>query len=134
VLGLVFTGQTNGGPLTTYIWIGYALGLLFAAMYVAVNLAAMGYYLTERRDELNVLKHVVVPIIGVILLIPAFLGVLGGLTIPILDIKLDPLAAPYSFVPPLVAIWMVVGVVLYFFLRNRNAETVERMGDVFGEA
>jgi amino acid transporter len=134
ILGLVFTNEQNGGPLTTYIWIGYALGLLFAGMYIAVNLAVIGYYSGERRDEMNPIKHIVVPIVGVILLIPAFLGVLGGLTIPILDIKLDPLVSPYNVVPPLVAIWMIAGIVLYFVLRARSAETVRRMGDVFSEA
>jgi amino acid transporter len=133
-LGLLFTGQTNGGPLTTYIWIGYALGLLFAAMYVAVNLATIGFYFRQRRDEFNIVKHVVVPVVGVILLIPAFLGVLGGLTIPILDIKLDPLAAPYNVVPPLVAIWMIVGIVLGLVLRSRNPERLGTLGDAVAEA
>jgi amino acid transporter len=133
-LGLLFQGSELGGPLTTYIWIGYALGLLFAGMYVAVNIAAMGYYFGEGRAEMNVIKHVVIPIVGVILLIPAFLGVLGGLTIPLLDIKLDPLASPYSVVPPLVGIWMLAGIVLYFVLRARSAETIERVGDVMQEA
>jgi amino acid transporter len=133
-LGLLFRDVSTGGPLTTYIWIGYSLGLLFAGMYMAVNLASMGYYLTGRRDEFNVFKHVIVPIVGVILLIPAFLGVLGGLTIPILNIDLPPLAAPYNVVPPLVAIWMIAGAVLYFVVRSRGPETIRRMGDVFEEA
>jgi len=133
-LGLLFTGQKNGGPLTAYIWIGYALGLLFAAMYVAVNIAVIGFYYRQRRDEFNVLKHVVVPVVGVILLIPAFLGVLGGLTIPILDIKLDPLASPFDVVPPLVAIWMVVGIVLGFVLQSREASRLGALGDAVAEA
>ena len=29
---------------------------------------------------------------------------------------------------------MIAGIALYFVLRSRNAETVNRMGDVFGEA
>jgi amino acid transporter len=132
-LGLLFRDVSTGGPLTTYIWIGYSLGLLFAGMYMAVNVASIGYYLTGRRDEFNVLKHVVVPVVGVILLIPAFLGVLGGLTIPILNIDLPPLAAPYNVVPPLVAIWMIAGAVLYFVVRMRGPETIRRMGDVFEE-
>jgi amino acid transporter len=132
-LGLLFANQTTGGPLTTYVWIGYGLGLLFAGMYVAVNIAAMGFYLGERRDEFNVVKHVIVPIVGVVLLIPAFLGVLGGLTIPILDIKLDPLKPPYDVVPPLVAIWMVAGIVVYLILRMRAAATIDRLGDVMTE-
>jgi amino acid transporter len=133
-LGLIFANQANGGPLTTYIWIGYALGLLFAGMYIAVNLAVIGYYAGARRDEFNVVKHVVVPIIGILLLIPAFLGVLGGLTIPLFDITLDPLASPFNIVPPLVAVWMIAGIVLYFVLRNRSADTIERVGDVVAEA
>ena len=64
ILGLVFAGQPLGGPLTTYVWIGYALGLLFAGMYVAVNLAVIGFYLGERRAEFNPIKHLVVPILG----------------------------------------------------------------------
>ena len=129
-LGLLFQGVSTGGPLTTYIFIGYSLGLLFAGMYVAVNIAAIGYYLGEGRAEFNVVKHIVVPIIGVILLIPAFLGVLGGVTIPILNVPIPPLASPYNVVPPLVAVWMIAGILLYVVLRSRSASTIERVGDV----
>jgi amino acid transporter len=133
-LGLLFTGQANGGPLTTYIWIGYALGLLFAGMYIAVNVATIGYYYRQRRDEFNVIKHLIVPVVGVLLLIPAFLGVLGGLTIPILDIKLDPLAEPFNVVPPLVAIWMVAGIVLGAVLQSRQGDRLQSLGDAVAEA
>ena len=95
--------------MNTYFWLGYALGLLFAGMYIAVNLAAIGYYLSEGRAEFNPIKHLVVPILGVIAMIPAFFGVLGGVTIPVIDLELAALAEPYSFVPPLVAIWMIAG-------------------------
>ena len=133
-LGVLFRDITTGGPLTTYIFIGYALGLLFAGMYIAVNIASIGYYMGEGRAEMNVVKHVIVPIVGAILLIPAFLGVLGGLTIPILDVKLLPLAAPYDVVPQLVGLWMLAGIVLYFVLRARAASTLERVGDVMTES
>jgi amino acid transporter len=134
-LGLLFQGQGQplGGPLTTYVWIGYSLGLLFAAMYVAVNLAVIGFYYRERRSEFSWLKHFVVPIAGIVLLIPAFLGVLGGLTIPFLDITLDPLKTPYDIVPLLVLIWMILGVVVWFVLRRRAPEALGRIGDVMTE-
>ena len=90
-------------------------------MYVAVNLAVIGYFWRERRSEFSPIKHLVVPILGIVLLIPAFLGVLGGLTIPLLDIKLDPLKTPYDIVPLLVLIWMILGVVAYFVLRSRTS-------------
>jgi amino acid transporter len=134
-LGLLFQGQGQplGGPLTVYVWIGYSLGLLFAAMYVAVNLAVIGFYYRERRSEFSPVKHLVVPILGIVLLIPAFLGVLGGLTIPFLDIKLDPLTTPYDIVPLLVLIWMVLGVVAYVVLRSRTPDALTRIGDVMTE-
>jgi hypothetical protein len=69
----------------------------------------------------------------VILLIPAFLGVLPGLTVPLVDIKLDPLASPYNFAPPLVGIWMVAGIVLFFVVRARDSAAVSRLGDVMSE-
>jgi amino acid transporter len=134
-LGLLFQGQGQelGGPLTTYVWIGYALGLLFAAMYVAVNIAVIGFYYRERRSEFSWIKHLIVPIAGIVLLIPAFLGVLGGLTIPVFDIKLDPLKTPYDIVPLLVLIWMILGVVAYVLLRSRSPEALNRVGDVMTE-
>ena len=133
-LGLLFAGVSTGGPLTTYVFIGYALGLLFAGMYIAVNVAAIGFYLGERRDEFNVLKHLLVPILGVLLMIPAFLSVLGGLTIPLINVEVPALTEPYSYVPPLVAVWMVAGVVLYFFLRSRNPDAIAKIGAVMGES
>jgi amino acid transporter len=135
VLGVLFQvqGQPYGGPLTTYVWIGYALGLLFAGMYVAVNLAVIGFYWRERRADFSPIKHLVIPILGILLLIPAFLGVLGGLTIPLFDIKLDPLASPYNVVPLIVLIWMIVGVVAYVILRVRDSDALTRIGDVMTE-
>jgi amino acid transporter len=133
LLGLLFSGVSTGGPLTTYVFIGYGLGLLFAGMYIAVNVAVIGFYLGERRDEFNPLKHLVVPILGVLLMIPAFLSVLGGLTIPILDIPIPALTSPYDVVPLLVAIWMILGIVLYFWLRARKPDALSHIGDVMGE-
>jgi amino acid transporter len=133
-LGLLFRDVSTGGPLTTYVFIGYALGLLFAGMYIAVNLAAIGFYLGEQREEFNPIKHLVIPILGVVLMIPAFLSVLGGLTIPILNVEVPALTEPYSFVPPLVAVWMIVGVALYFWLRARRPDAIAKIGEVFGEA
>ena len=133
-LGILFFNQKNGGPLTTYIWIGYALGLLFAGMYIAVNLAVIGFYWRSERGEFNWIKHLVVPIVGIVLLIPAFLGVLGGLTIPLLDIKLDPLAQPFDIVPLLVAIWMIAGVVIGVYLSMRQASQLQQLGDAVADA
>jgi amino acid transporter len=134
VLGFVFKDAIYGGPLTTYVFIGYALGLLFAAMYIAVNLASLFYYWRHRRSEFNVLRHGVVPILGVIAMIPAFMGVLGGVTIPILGAEVAPLVPPFDFVPLLVGLWMLAGIVMFFVVNARRAEAVRSLGEAVSEA
>lgn len=128
-LGLLFRDQPLGGPLTVYVFIGYALGLLFAAMYMLVNIAAIGYYLREGRAEFNVLKHVVVPGLGALAMIPAFIGVLGGTTIPLIGVAVPALTAPFNVVPGIVAIWMVAGIVLYFVIRAQRPDAIARVGE-----
>ena len=60
----LFQGEPRGGPLTTYVFIGYALGLLFAGDVHRGQPRVIGFYLGERRDEFNPIKHLVVPILG----------------------------------------------------------------------
>jgi amino acid transporter len=134
VLGFVFKDAVYGGPLTTYVFIGYSLGLLFAGMYIAVNIASFGYYFARRRDEFSWIRHGLVPLLGVIAMIPAFMGVLGGVTIPILNVEVPPLVAPFDFVPLLVALWMVAGIVLYFVLNANRSEAVRSLGEAVSES
>jgi amino acid transporter len=122
------------GPLNVYFVLGYALGLLFAGMYIAVNLAVIAYYYRFQRADFNPLKHVIVPIVGVILMIPAFISASpGGITIPIIDLDITSLAPPYSFAPPLVAIWMIAGIVLGLILRATRPAALGTVGVAMGE-
>ena len=125
-------GSASFGGLNVYVFLGTMLGLIFAVIYMAVNLACIGYFWRERRDEFNVVKHLVVPIIGVIAMIPAALAVIGGVTIPILDIELPPYETALRWTAPIVGIWMLLGIILYFVLRARNPGALERVGEVYG--
>lgn len=133
VLGLVFAGYTSGGPITTYGFIGTCLGLLFAAMYIAVNAAAIGYFLGEGRSEFNPVKHVVVPVLGIVAMIIGFLSALGGVTIPILNLTVSALPEPYNFAPLVVGVWMLLGVGLYFVLQTRNPQAIGELGAAVSE-
>jgi amino acid transporter len=108
------------------------IGLLFALIYIAVNVACIGYYLREGRSEFNVLKHLVVPILGVIAMIPAVLAVIGGVTIPILNVTLPPYENSLRYTAPVVGVWLVIGIVLYFVLRSRNPDALARVDDIYG--
>jgi amino acid transporter len=120
------------GPINIYVFIGTMLGLLFAGMYMAVNVAVVGYYLRERRDEFNVIKHLLVPVLGVLAMIPAMMSVIGGLTIPFFDITLDPYANALRFTAPIVGAWMVLGIVIFVVLWFVNRSALDRMRDVYG--
>ena len=132
VLGFLLTGDPYPFGLNVYVFLGTMLGLIFAAIYIAVNLACMGFFLRERRDEFNVFKHVVVPVLGVIAMIPAVLFVIGGVTIPIIDLEVPAYDNYLRWIAPLVGVWLVLGIVVYFVLRSRNPQSLERVDDVFG--
>jgi amino acid transporter len=120
------------GPINIYVFIGTMLGLLFAGMYMAVNVAVIGFYLRERRDEFNVIKHLLIPVLGVLAMIPAMMSVIGGLTIPFFDITLDPYANALRFTAPIVGVWMLIGIVIFVVLWMTNRPALSRMGDVYG--
>src|SRR4029079_13469144 len=116
--GLLLTDDPYpaSGPLHIYVFIGTMLVLLFAGMYIAVNVAVIGFYLRERRDEFNIIKHLLIPVLGVLALIPAMMSVIGGLTIPFFDITLDPYANALRFTAPIVGAWMAIGIVIFVVL------------------
>jgi len=120
------------GPINIYVFIGTMLGLLFAGMYMAVNLAVIGFYWRERRDEFNAFKHFVIPIIGVLAMVPALLSVIGGLTIPLFDVELPAYTTSLRFTAPIVGAWMLIGIVIFIVLWMTNRAALARMGDVYG--
>ena len=137
VLGLLFQARASHWAARSRPTSGSAtsLGLLFAGD-VRRGQPRGHRVLSSASDapSSTPIKHLVVPILGVVLLIPAFLGVLGGLTIPILDIELrSARASRTTSCPLLVLIWMVIGVVAYFVLRSRTPDALTRVGDVMTE-
>ena len=133
-LGLLLADDPFEGAagLNVYVWLGTLVGLLFAGMYIAVNVACIGYFMREKRSEFNPIKHLVIPILGVIAMIPAVLAVIGGVTIPILDIELSPYENSLRWTAPVVGVWLLLGVVAYFYLRSRNPAALEGMNAVYG--
>ena len=140
VLGIVLAndpfptpdGAASFGGLNVYVFLGTMLGLVFAGIYILVNLACIGYFMRERRDEFNVVKHLIVPVLGVLAMIPALLAVIGGLTIPFLDIELPPYETALKWTAPIVGVWVVLGIVVYIVLWVTNRAALARVGDVYG--
>ncbi len=132
VLGFVLGADPYPFGLNVYVFLGTMLGLIFAGIYILVNVACIGYFLGEGRSEFNPLKHVLVPVLGVIAMIPALLAVIGGVTIPIIDVTLDPYDNYLRWTAPIVGVWVLIGIVVYFVLRSSRPEALERVDDIYG--
>ena len=105
------------------------LGAAFASISYALALTLAPGWL-QTVSDINPLKHVVVPILGVIAMIPAVLAVIGGVTIPILDVELAPYENSLRWTAPVVGVWVLLGIIFYFVLRTRNPEALERVDDL----
>jgi amino acid transporter len=133
ILGFVLSTEVYPAGLNVYVFLGTMLGLLFAGMYMAVNLACIGYFLREGRADFNPIKHLLIPILGFVAMIPALLFVIGGVTIPIIDLPVGSLTGDLALIAPIVGVWMLIGIVLYFVVRAMRPQAIKDLAAVYGE-
>ena len=88
-------------------------------------LACPVYYLRYRRSEFNVLLHLIVPVLGALLLVPAFLA---GAGIPIVSFA-TPLSWPLSLAGPIVGAWYVIGIGIAAYLYARRRATLQTLSE-----
>jgi amino acid transporter len=134
ILGLV-VGLALGfkyTPQVAFGIIGTALVVIVVPVYIATNIACVGYFARRRRDEQHWISHIVVPIIGALLLLPGFFSVAGITGIPGLSF-ISALTSPYKYAPYVMAAWLVVGVVVLFWLRARKPEAIHAVAHVYLE-
>ena len=109
-------------PVTAFGMIATALVILLVGIYLVMCVSCLGYFL-RRRSGLNVISHIVVPVLAIVAFIPAWLAGAGVKT-PGLSF-ITPLPAPLSYMGPAAAIWMVIGLfyLVYLYLRHRQRIT-----------
>jgi hypothetical protein len=133
ILGFALSTEIYPAGLNVYVFLGTMLGVLFAGMYMFVNLACIGYFLREGRSEFNPIKHILVPVLGFLAMIPALLFAIGGVTIPIVDLEIGAPAGDLALVAPIAGIWMLIGIVLYFVIRAMRPQAIKDLAAVYGE-
>jgi hypothetical protein len=94
-----------------------------------VNLACLVFYLREGRDEFHPFLHGLVPVLGILAFLPAFLTAVG---IEAFDF-VSALPYPISLVGPVVGIWYAIGLVFLVVLITRRPERLRETGRVFME-
>jgi amino acid transporter len=120
ILGLGIGVWKDGWAVWGLLGSIMALGLI--VVYGIVTFALPNYYLKQHRNEFSMWKHLVFPIIGLLLLILPLYSSLY----PIPDF-------PNNLAPYVLILWIVGG---YLYLRNmnrKNPKLVESFGSIFRE-
>ncbi len=117
------------GPVVAYELLATILTAVMVAVYVAINLSSIGYYLRKRRSEFNWLLHFVLPVVGSLVLVPVFASAVGiGSSV---FRFVSPLPYPISTAGIVVAIWFAIGLVYLGYLVRRHPRRIEDMSEVF---
>jgi amino acid transporter len=119
-LGLGYT------PEVAFSMVGTGLVIVLAGIYIIMNAACIGYFWRRRATggRYNVLLHLVIPVLGIVAFVPAWLAAAGIKAFSFVT----PLAAPASYMGPGVAGWMVVGVGYLIYLYRRDPARVTEVG------
>src|SRR6201992_1089922 len=120
-LGLAYT------PQTAFSMVGTGLVIVLAAIYIIINAACIGFFWRRHRTDgqgFNVLLHLVIPGLGIVAFVPAWLAAAG---IPVFSF-VTPLGARASYMGPGVAGWMVVGIGYLIYLYRRHPGRVTEVG------
>src|SRR5690242_19982150 len=116
-LGLHYT------PPVAFAMTGTGIVILLVAVYILMNVACIGYF-ARRGTGFNVLSHLIIPLLGVIAFVPAWLSAVG---IPAFNF-ISPLTPPLSYMAPGVGGWMLIGLIYLIILYARDKQRVTEVG------
>ena len=109
-------------PATAFGMIGTILVILLVGIYLVMNVACIGYF-ARQSHGFNLVSHLIVPVLGILAFIPAWLAG-AGIKAPGLSF-ITPLKAPYSYMGPAAGIWMIVGILYLAYLYVRDRQRVQ---------
>jgi amino acid transporter len=119
-------------PVTAFLMVATALVILIVAVYILMNAACIGYFSRSRDHKLNVLSHVIIPVLGIAAFVPAWCAG-AGIKIHGLNF-ITPLTKPLSYMGPATAIWMGLGVIYLIVLYVSNPRRVTEVGMIHIDA
>jgi amino acid transporter len=117
------------GPTTAYDLLGTMVVGLVVPIYMLVNVASFWYYLRQARSDFNVVRHVVIPVVGIAAFVFPLLADLG---LPVVSF-ISPLKPPISYAGPAVAVIYAVGIVVVAYSWKRKRKAVLDLGRALDE-
>jgi amino acid transporter len=116
-------------PLTAFGFIATVNVVLVILIYIIVNISCLTYYLREHREEFNFFLHGLLPVLGVLVFIPAWLTAAG---IPSFKF-VGELTAPLSYSGLIDLVWMAIGAGYLFYLYSNAPQRIRDTGKIFLE-
>ncbi len=120
ILGAVY------GPTTAFVFVATIIVLIIVGVYIACDLACIGYYARHRRNDFHPLLHILVPILGIAAFVPAFLAAAGIQAFSFIA----PLTSPSSYAGIVVGVWLVIGIVLVVYFASQHPARLAEMSRV----
>ena len=114
-------------PYTAFILMATMFTLVLIVLYILIDIACIAYYWRFQRQEANWFMHGLIPILGIVAFVPAFLTAAGITVFKFVA----PLAYPISLAGPVVGIWMVLGVIYLVYLNARHKDRIEQTERIF---
>jgi amino acid transporter len=112
------------GPTTAFAMVGAGLVILLVSVYIVVNAACLGYF--ARSGRFHPIRHGLIPILGIVAFIPAWLTATG---IHVFSF-ISPLTPPISYMAYGIAGFTAVGIVYLIALWRRDRRRVVDVGIV----
>jgi amino acid transporter len=113
------------GPNEAFAMVGTGLVIMIVGVYIIMNAACIGYF-ARSGHRFNVLSHLIIPVLGIAAFVPAWCA---GAGIKIAGVSwISPLPAPFSYMGPAVAVWMVIGVAYLIYLYISDPQRVVNVG------
>jgi amino acid transporter len=123
-LGVALGLGLGYGPTTAFAMVGAGLVILLISVYIVVNAACLGYFL--RAGRFHLLRHGVIPVLGILAFIPAWLTATGIHAFSFIS----PLTPPISYMAYGIAGFIAVGVVYLLVLWRRDRQSLVDVGIV----
>jgi amino acid transporter len=99
-----------GDAFSAFIFFLTLAAIIYLIQYLVIAVACLVFFATKGRDEFNIGLHVVAPILGCVVLVPALWYSMKGL------------AYPANWAIPVLVIWAALGVVALIVMRVRGAD------------
>jgi amino acid transporter len=111
-------------PVTAFAMVGTGIVIVLVAIYILVDAACIGFFARAGTRRFNPLLHLVVPVLGIVTFVPAWLTAAGIKAFSFVT----PLAAPVSYMGLGVAGWMIAGICYLLYLYARAPQRVTEVG------